>query len=47
MPQDVVTGLPEDLAAGLGECARARGLTVNTLVQGAWGLHSRAADGAR
>ena len=38
VPQDVVTGLPEDLAAGLGECARARGLTVNTLVQGAWGL---------
>ena len=38
VPQDVVTGLPEDLAAGRGECARARGLTVNTLVQGAWGL---------
>src|SRR5580698_8307273 len=32
------TGPGRDLAAGLGECARARGLTGNTLVQGAWGV---------
>ena len=38
VPEDVVSGLAGELTAALGECARARGLTVNTLVQGAWAV---------
>ncbi|WP_218775881.1 non-ribosomal peptide synthetase, partial [Streptomyces sp. 13-12-16] len=37
-PVERVTELPEDLSASLAELARARGWTLNTLVQGAWAL---------
>ncbi|MGW6056052.1 amino acid adenylation domain-containing protein [Streptomyces sp. NPDC055189] len=37
-PQRVVERLPEDLTRALTALARGRGLTVNTLVQGAWAL---------
>ncbi|MCZ2528294.1 condensation domain-containing protein, partial [Streptomyces sp. HB2AG] len=38
VPQRVVSQLPSGLSARLAEVARGRGLTLNTLVQGAWGL---------
>ncbi|MFE1784901.1 condensation domain-containing protein, partial [Streptomyces sp. NPDC059506] len=38
VPQRVVSQLPSGLTARLAEVARGRGLTLNTLVQGAWGL---------
>ncbi|MEV7130823.1 amino acid adenylation domain-containing protein [Streptomyces sp. NPDC093260] len=37
-PERLLVELPEDLAARLVAGARERGLTVNTLVQGAWGI---------
>ncbi|MBV7698373.1 condensation domain-containing protein, partial [Streptomyces sp. TRM70350] len=37
-PDELVTDLPEDLVAALLARSRADGLTLNTLVQGAWGL---------
>ncbi|WP_179381899.1 amino acid adenylation domain-containing protein, partial [Streptomyces sp. SA15] len=37
-PDELVTDLPEDLVAALVARSRADGLTLNTLVQGAWGL---------
>ncbi|WP_316765109.1 non-ribosomal peptide synthetase, partial [Streptomyces herbicida] len=38
MPGEVVIGAGEELAAALRETARRHGLTVNTLVQGAWAI---------
>ncbi|MFC5157086.1 condensation domain-containing protein, partial [Streptomyces amakusaensis] len=38
VPEQVVSGLPVGLSGRLGVGARARGLTVNTLVQGAWAV---------
>ncbi|MFH8606824.1 amino acid adenylation domain-containing protein [Streptomyces sp. NPDC018029] len=38
LPDHVLTDLPQELTAGLVELARGRGLTVNTVVQGAWAL---------
>ncbi|MFJ2652077.1 amino acid adenylation domain-containing protein, partial [Streptomyces sp. NPDC087420] len=38
VPERVRFALEEGLSRGLGELARAHGLTVNTLVQGAWAL---------
>ncbi|MER5772686.1 condensation domain-containing protein, partial [Streptomyces sp. NPDC001985] len=38
VPEQVVCGLPEGLTGRLEEWARGCGLTVNTLVQGAWAL---------
>ncbi|TMR13276.1 non-ribosomal peptide synthetase, partial [Nonomuraea turkmeniaca] len=38
LPRRVVLDLAEDLTARLGALGRSRGLTLNTLVQGAWGL---------
>ncbi|WP_301184563.1 non-ribosomal peptide synthetase [Streptomyces sp. NL15-2K] len=38
VPERRSTAVPDDLAAGLTSAAREHGLTVNTLVQGAWGL---------
>ncbi|WP_167355675.1 amino acid adenylation domain-containing protein [Streptomyces atriruber] len=38
LPDHVLTDLPEELTGALAELARAHGLTVNTLVQGAWAL---------
>ncbi|QMV22163.1 amino acid adenylation domain-containing protein [Streptomyces sp. SCUT-3] len=38
VPGRVVSRLPQELSARLAEVARGRGLTLNTLVQGAWGL---------
>ncbi|ANN20077.1 non-ribosomal peptide synthetase [Amycolatopsis orientalis] len=37
-PESVEAGLPENLTRSLGELARAHGLTLNTVVQGAWAL---------
>ncbi|MFJ8221492.1 amino acid adenylation domain-containing protein [Streptomyces griseus] len=37
-PERLGTDIPEELSAGLTAVAREHGLTVNTLVQGAWGL---------
>ncbi|MFF5986086.1 amino acid adenylation domain-containing protein [Prauserella flavalba] len=37
-PGSVVVDVPEDLTTALTETARARGLTLSTLVHGAWGL---------
>ncbi|WTG79236.1 amino acid adenylation domain-containing protein [Streptomyces sp. NBC_01563] len=37
-PQQIVQTLPADISALLQEQARSRGLTMNTVVQGAWGL---------
>ncbi|GLZ32188.1 hypothetical protein Lesp02_43760 [Lentzea sp. NBRC 105346] len=37
-PQTLIRVVSPDLAEQVHRCARARGLTVNTLVQGAWGL---------
>ncbi|MFJ2931126.1 condensation domain-containing protein, partial [Streptomyces massasporeus] len=37
-PEQIVQALPAHLSAQLQERARSRGLTMNTLVQGAWGL---------
>ncbi|MFE7116949.1 amino acid adenylation domain-containing protein [Streptomyces sp. NPDC057654] len=38
VPESVLTHLPDDLNRRVGELARTRGLTVNTVVQGAWAL---------
>ncbi|OXM68368.1 non-ribosomal peptide synthetase [Amycolatopsis vastitatis] len=38
MPENVTVDLPADLTRSLGELARRRGLTLNTVVQGAWAL---------
>ncbi|MET8685032.1 amino acid adenylation domain-containing protein [Streptomyces sp. NPDC004732] len=38
LPDHVLTELPAELTASLAELARTRGLTVNTVVQGAWAL---------
>ncbi|HWM07337.1 MAG TPA: amino acid adenylation domain-containing protein [Actinophytocola sp.] len=38
LPARVVVDLPDGLVAGLSALARREGLTVNTIVQGAWGL---------
>ncbi|MEH0418319.1 amino acid adenylation domain-containing protein [Streptomyces sp. B21-083] len=38
MPRVVVTDLPEDVTARLTATARSHGLTLNTVVQGAWAL---------
>ncbi|MEV7194404.1 amino acid adenylation domain-containing protein [Streptomyces sp. NPDC093510] len=38
LPDHVFTDLPEELTGALVELARGRGLTVNTVVQGAWAL---------
>ncbi|WP_020722882.1 non-ribosomal peptide synthetase [Actinomadura atramentaria] len=38
LPEKVKVLLPAGLSAGLTAAARARGVTVNTVVQGAWGL---------
>ena len=38
MPENVTVQLPEDLTRSLGELARRHGLTLNTVVQGAWAL---------
>ncbi|MFE7120118.1 condensation domain-containing protein, partial [Streptomyces sp. NPDC057654] len=38
VPRSVGAELPERLTRGLGELARTHGLTVNTVVQGAWAL---------
>ncbi|MEU6867651.1 condensation domain-containing protein, partial [Streptomyces sp. NPDC046876] len=37
-PEQIVQTLPADVSALLQELARSRGLTMNTLVQGAWGV---------
>ncbi|MFE2032055.1 amino acid adenylation domain-containing protein [Streptomyces scopuliridis] len=37
-PRRVIRELPAELTASLGQFARARGLTLNTLVQGAWAV---------
>ncbi|MCC3650366.1 amino acid adenylation domain-containing protein [Streptomyces sp. S07_1.15] len=38
IPESLITDFPEDLSRRLVEFARARGLTVNTVMQGAWAL---------
>lgn len=38
IPQQVEVELSERLSGALGDCARVRGLTLNTIFQGAWGL---------
>ncbi|MFF3641304.1 amino acid adenylation domain-containing protein [Streptomyces sp. NPDC002564] len=38
LPDHVLTAIPEELTGALTELARGRGLTVNTVVQGAWAL---------
>ncbi|WP_032919524.1 condensation domain-containing protein, partial [Streptomyces rimosus] len=38
VPESLISEIPEDLTRGLVGLARARGLTVNTVVQGAWAL---------
>ncbi len=38
MPERVVVELPEELTSALAAAARCRGLTLNTVVQGAWAL---------
>ncbi|WP_326799791.1 amino acid adenylation domain-containing protein [Streptomyces sp. NBC_01808] len=38
VPEECLVGLTEETTAGLGVWARGRGLTVNTVVQGAWAL---------
>jgi len=38
MPDNITVELPADLTRSLGELARGRGLTLNTVVQGAWAL---------
>ncbi|WP_190019749.1 non-ribosomal peptide synthetase [Streptomyces hiroshimensis] len=38
LPRLLVTELPEELTSRLGRAARARGITLNTVVQGAWAL---------
>ncbi|MEU4687172.1 condensation domain-containing protein, partial [Streptomyces xinghaiensis] len=38
LPESLITDFPEDLSRRLVEFARARGLTVNTVMQGAWAL---------
>ncbi|WP_409055753.1 amino acid adenylation domain-containing protein [Streptomyces sp. SYP-A7185] len=37
-PENVGEDLPEEVTRGVGELARSQGLTVNTVVQGAWAL---------
>jgi amino acid adenylation domain-containing protein len=37
-PEDVTVELPEELTGALREMARGRGLTMNTVVQGAWAI---------
>ncbi|MGW3430396.1 amino acid adenylation domain-containing protein [Streptomyces melanosporofaciens] len=38
LPEDLVAEVPADLTARLGELARSAGVTLNTLVQSAWGV---------
>uniref|UniRef100_UPI001428A884 non-ribosomal peptide synthetase n=1 Tax=Streptomyces hygroscopicus TaxID=1912 RepID=UPI001428A884 len=38
LPEDLVAEVPADLTARLGELARSTGVTLNTLVQSAWGV---------
>ncbi|MEU7260748.1 non-ribosomal peptide synthetase [Streptomyces rimosus] len=38
VPESLISEIPEELTRGLVGLARARGLTVNTVVQGAWAL---------
>ncbi|MEU3345286.1 amino acid adenylation domain-containing protein [Streptomyces sp. NPDC006700] len=38
VPQDLLVTLPEELSAGLAETARRCGVTLNTVVQAAWGV---------
>ncbi|MBB5855616.1 amino acid adenylation domain-containing protein [Amycolatopsis umgeniensis] len=38
MPDNIMIELPEELTRSVSELARANGLTLNTVVQGAWGL---------
>ncbi|MFI6318519.1 amino acid adenylation domain-containing protein [Nonomuraea sp. NPDC050556] len=38
MPENITVELPENLTRALSELARAHGLTLNTVVQGAWAL---------
>ncbi|MFF4042810.1 condensation domain-containing protein, partial [Streptomyces sp. NPDC001816] len=38
LPRQLTSNLPEELTARLGEFARQQGVTMNTLVQAAWGL---------
>nr|CAD91212.1 putative non-ribosomal peptide synthetase, modules 4-6 [Nonomuraea gerenzanensis] len=38
MPENITVELPEDLTRALSELARTHGLTLNTVVQGAWAL---------
>ncbi|MGW6376760.1 non-ribosomal peptide synthase/polyketide synthase, partial [Rhodococcus sp. NPDC055112] len=38
LPEELLVELPDELVDGMGRMARARGVTVNTVVQAAWGL---------
>ena len=45
-PENLVTELPGELTAALEQQARGRAVTVNTVLQAAWGLVAGAADGS-
>ncbi|GAA3021861.1 amino acid adenylation domain-containing protein [Streptosporangium longisporum] len=47
LPRLLITELPEDLTAALERTARAQGLTLNTVVQGAWALLLNTVTGRR
>ncbi|MGW4565577.1 amino acid adenylation domain-containing protein [Streptomyces sp. NPDC004561] len=47
LPQRIVTDLPAGVSRSLESAARSRGLTPNTVVQGAWGLLLAARTGRR